>query len=70
MGLRHRIARLRTGALAVLLLVTAKVFLYDLSTLTSIYRVASFIALGLVLLSAGFAYGKLRPAGADRNPTP
>jgi uncharacterized membrane protein len=68
-GLRHRIARLRTGALALLLLVTAKVFLYDLSTLTSIYRVASFIALGLLLLAAGFAYGKLRPAGADRNPT-
>ena len=67
-GLRRRIPRLRTGALAALLLVTAKVFLYDLSTLTSIYRVASFIALGLVLLAAGFAYGKLRPAGADQNP--
>ena len=67
-GLRHRIARLRTGALAGLLLVTAKVFLYDLSTLTSIYRVASFIVLGVVLLAAGFAYGKLRPTGADRIP--
>lgn len=66
-GLRHRIARLRTGALALLLLVTAKVFLYDLSRLTSIYRVASFIALGLLLLAAAFAYGKLRPLGADSN---
>jgi uncharacterized membrane protein len=66
-GLRHRIARLRTGALALLLLVTAKVFLYDLSTLTSIYRVASFIALGLLLLAAAFADGKLRPLRADSN---
>lgn len=65
MGLRRGMSRLRTGALALLLLVTAKVFLYDLSTLTSIYRVASFIALGLLLLAAGFAYGKLRPVGGD-----
>jgi uncharacterized membrane protein len=63
-GLRRQVPWLRSGALAVLLLVAVKVFLYDLSTLTSIYRVASFIALGLLLLGAGFAYGKLRPEGS------
>ncbi len=38
-----------------------KVFVYDLSTLTSIYRVASLIALGLLLLASAFAYQRLRP---------
>ena len=37
-----------------------KVFLFDLTTLESIYRVASFIALGLLLLTAAFAYQRLR----------
>ena len=44
-----------------LLLTVAKVFLYDLSTLTSLYRVFSFIALGLLLLAGAFAYQRLRP---------
>jgi uncharacterized membrane protein len=39
----------------------AKVFLYDLAALTSVYRVASFIGLGLLLLLAAFAYQRLRP---------
>jgi uncharacterized membrane protein len=39
----------------------AKVFLYDLSTLTSIYRVASFLVLGALLLAGAFAYQRLRP---------
>jgi uncharacterized membrane protein len=37
------------------------VFLYDLSTLTSIYRLISFIVLGVLLLAAAFAYQRLRP---------
>jgi uncharacterized membrane protein len=36
-------------------------FLYDLSTLTSIYRVLSFVVLGLFLLAGAFAYQRLRP---------
>ena len=52
---------LRNAALALLLLTVAKVFLYDLSTLTSLYRVISFIALGLLLLAGAFAYQRLRP---------
>ena len=60
-ALRANRDRLRTAALAVLLLTVAKVFLYDLSTLTSLYRVFSFIALGLLLLTGAFAYQRLRP---------
>jgi uncharacterized membrane protein len=56
--LRRHIPRLRHAALALLLLTVGKVLLYDLSTL---YRVASCVALGLLLLAAAFAYQRHRP---------
>lgn len=61
LGLRANRGRVRNAALSLLLLTVAKVFLYDLSTLTSLYRVISFIALGLLLLAGAFAYQRLRP---------
>jgi uncharacterized membrane protein len=61
LGLRRNTALVRDVALGLLLLTIGKVFLYDLSTLTSVYRVASFIGLGLLLLGAAFAYQRLRP---------
>jgi len=60
-GLRRDIAPLRAAALGLLLATVAKVFLYDLSTLTSIYRVVSFFVLGGLLLAGAFAYQRLRP---------
>jgi uncharacterized membrane protein len=60
-GLRRNRPAVRNAALGLLLVTVAKVFAYDLSTLTSLYRVASFIALGLLLLSGAFAYQRLRP---------
>ena len=60
-GLRINNSAIRNGALGLLLATVAKVFLYDLSTLTSVYRVISFIALGLLLLAGAFAYQRLRP---------
>jgi len=60
-GLRARHSPMRTAALALLLVTVGKVFLYDLATLTSIYRVASFLVLGILLLTAGFAYQRQRP---------
>jgi uncharacterized membrane protein len=60
-GLRLRLPAVRSAALALLLITVGKVFLYDLSTLTSIYRVISFIVLGLLLLAGAFAYQRLRP---------
>ena len=64
LGLRRDQRLLRLGALGVLLVTAGKVFLYDLSTLNSVYRVASFIALGLLLLAGAYAYQRLRPPPA------
>ena len=52
----------RVGGLALLSLALAKVFLYDLAALESIYRVVSFVALGVLLLVAAFAYQRIRPS--------
>jgi uncharacterized membrane protein len=52
---------LRRGALALLAVTVAKVFVYDLASLTEIYRVASFIVLGLLLLGGAFAWQRVRP---------
>ncbi len=60
-GLRGDARALRLGALALLLVTVGKVFLYDLATLTSLYRVGSFIGLGLLLLVAAGIWQKLRP---------
>jgi uncharacterized membrane protein len=61
-GLRRNLPGWRHGGLALLLVSASKVFLYDLSTLTSVYRVVSFIVLGLLLLSGALAYERLRSA--------
>jgi uncharacterized membrane protein len=59
-GLVREDRRLRVGGLVLLGLAVAKVFLYDLAQLESIYRVLSFIALGLLLLAGAFAYQRVR----------
>jgi hypothetical protein len=60
-GLRANSAPVRTAGLALLLVAVAKVFVFDLSTLDSVYRVASLIVLGALLLAGAFAYQRLRP---------
>jgi uncharacterized membrane protein len=60
-GLRRDERPLRIGALALLSLTIAKVFLLDLATLTSVYRVGSFVGLGLLLLVSAFTWQRLRP---------
>lgn len=60
-GLRRDDRSLRVGSLALLLVTVAKVFLYDLSALTSLYRVGSFIGLGLLLLVAAGTWQRMRP---------
>jgi len=60
-GLRRDLREVRLGALALLAVVIAKVFLYDLATLTAVSRVLSFLGLGVLLLGAAFAYQRLRP---------
>jgi uncharacterized membrane protein len=56
---RHRRA-LRYGGLGLLTLAVGKVFLVDLAKLESIWRVGSFLAIGLLLLAGAFAYQRAR----------
>jgi uncharacterized membrane protein len=60
-GLLRDERTLRIGALALLGATIGKVFLYDLAALESLYRVASFIALGLLLLLAAGLWQRMRP---------
>ena len=50
---------LRLAALGLFALALGKLFLYDLSTLSSVSRALSFLAVGAVLLLAGFFYQRL-----------
>ncbi|MGV6848494.1 MAG: DUF2339 domain-containing protein [Marinibacterium sp.] len=50
LGILRRSAALRFASLAVLMVTVAKVFLFDLSDLTGLYRVASFLGLGVTLM--------------------
>jgi uncharacterized membrane protein len=52
---------LRLASLALLGVTIGKVFLYDLAALESLYRVGSFIALGLLLLLAAGLWQRMRP---------
>ncbi len=57
-GFLRRNAFVRWQALILLLFTIAKVFLYDISGLSAGYRVASFLALGVLLLTVSYAYQK------------
>jgi uncharacterized membrane protein len=59
-GLVRDDVRLRIGGLVLLGIAVLKVFVYDLSELESIYRVLSFIAIGLLLLTGAYAYQRIR----------
>ncbi len=50
---------LRWFGLGLLALTTGKVFLYDLASLDAVYRVLSFIVLGVLLLLSAYAYRRL-----------
>jgi len=69
-GLRADRRLLRLGALGLLCVTAGKVFLYDLSTLDSGYRIGSLIGLGLLLLLGAYAYQRLRPPPPDLRTVP
>lgn len=52
---------LRLGAFALLAVASAKVFLFDLASLTQLYRVGSFMAFGVLTLCGAFAWQRIRP---------
>jgi uncharacterized membrane protein len=58
-GLAVQNASLRYASLAVLLVTVGKVFLFDMSALTGLYRAASFIGLGLCLVGIGMFYQRI-----------
>jgi uncharacterized membrane protein len=55
-GFWRRSSVLRWQALVLIFCTIAKVFIYDLSNLTGVLRVLSFIALGILLMAASFIY--------------
>lgn len=59
-GLVRDVRPLRLAGLALLGAAVLKVFAYDLAELDEIFRVLSFVALGLLLLTGAFAYQRLR----------
>ncbi|HEY2372766.1 MAG TPA: DUF2339 domain-containing protein [Gaiellaceae bacterium] len=58
-GLVRRTRALRLGGLGLLTLAVGKVFFVDLANLESIWRVGSFLAVGLLLLAGAFAYQRV-----------
>jgi uncharacterized membrane protein len=58
-GLSRRAPRLRRAGFAIFALSLAKIFLYDLSQLSSVTRSLSFLAVGGVLLLGGFFHQRL-----------
>ncbi|HSC92603.1 MAG TPA: DUF2339 domain-containing protein [Gaiellaceae bacterium] len=58
-GLRRGAQPLRLAGFALFGAALVKLFLYDLSTLSSVTRALSFLAVGAVLLLAGFFYQRL-----------
>lgn len=55
-GLWRKAPWLRHGALAILILTVCKVFLSDMAALGGLYRVFSFLGLGLFLVGIGYIY--------------
>jgi uncharacterized membrane protein len=64
-GLVRDVRELRYGGLVLLGLGVAKLFAYDLAELDELYRVLSFVAVGLLLLTGAYAYQRVRSAGRD-----
>jgi len=59
-GIWRRNKLLRVMALALLSITILKVFFFDLSSLEKLYRIISFIVLGVILLAVSFLYQRLR----------
>jgi len=68
-GFLRRSAPLRYGALGLLGLTIFKVFVVDLASVKTLYRMLSFLLLGVVLLFVGFLYQRMsRERGAPGSP--
>jgi len=65
-GLKLAKQHVRYAGLGVMVRVVLKVFLWDMSSLEGLYRIASFIGLGLCLVGMGWLYQRfvLQPSPA------
>jgi uncharacterized membrane protein len=74
LGIAFGQSLLRYASLAVLVITAAKVFLFDMAGLTGLYRVASFLGLGLSLVGIGYLYQRFvfhdPAAGRTARPAP
>ncbi|RLS39377.1 MAG: DUF2339 domain-containing protein [Planctomycetota bacterium] len=61
-GVRMHERWVRYGGLALFLIVTLKVFLSDLKGVETLYKVAAFMVLGVLLLAGSFIYLKYQPS--------
>jgi uncharacterized membrane protein len=64
LGIIKQSMALRYASLAVMLLSVAKVFAYDMRHLEDLYRVVSFLGLGISLLLLGFVYQRFVFSGS------
>ncbi|MBN2906369.1 MAG: DUF2339 domain-containing protein [Rhodobacteraceae bacterium] len=69
-GIWRRSQAMRHASMAALIVTVAKVFLYDMSDLTGLFRVASFLGLGLSLIGIGAIYRRFvfQPTAATDTP--
>jgi uncharacterized membrane protein len=51
---------LRLQGLVILLICILKLFLFDLNNLETLYRILSFVALGVILLGVSWIYTRFR----------
>jgi hypothetical protein len=59
-GLKNSVKEVRYAGLALLGIALGKIVLFDLTTLDATYRTGSFIAVGVILLAAAYAYQNLK----------
>jgi uncharacterized membrane protein len=60
LGIWRRVTPLRIAAIILFGITILKIFLYDLSFLETLYRIFSFIGLGLILLGASYLYTRFK----------
>jgi uncharacterized membrane protein len=67
-GIWRRVLALRILAIVIFGITILKIFIYDLSFLETLYRIFSFIGLGLILLTVSFLYQRYKTAIFDTGP--
>jgi uncharacterized membrane protein len=68
LGLVRRLRSLRIIAIILFGVAILKIFFYDLSFLETLYRIVSFIGLGIILLTVSFLYQRYRAMILDETP--